>query len=324
MDALRRAFHDISVGYTRERLFGRTVYVKHLSYGDQIENDAKRDEFYTEAKSQGLPTAEQKLAMLIKEGAWSDVEEKALIASKKQLAELIEGKQKVLRMPSLVAKYSEQIKTEEEVYAKRYIAKQQLLGLTCESYADRQLNDHYIYTNLYSDKALTTPFFEDSEFDYLSEDDMGTTTKAYNRAVESCSETAIKKLAIQPFFQNYFGLIGDNLGQFFGKPICSLTFFQVRVLSLGAHFRSVFTSHDTSKFPANVREDPDLLTDYAMAATKGKEEMQKQGAYDEGTIVMGAKTEDAGILGVKTKPNLASEIMAQGGGSVIEWMRKRG
>jgi hypothetical protein len=323
MDALRRAFNDVTLGYSRETLLGRTVYIKHLSYGDQVENDVKRDEYYGEAKDQGLSTVEQKLALLTEGGQWSAEKDRELKACKAQIENLIEGKKKNLKMPTMVKQYIEQIKKEEETYIKLLVAKNTLLGLTCESYADRQLNDWYIYSNLFADRALTLPFFTREEFDYLTEEEMDIVTKTYNAAMEACGEANLKKLTIQPFFQNYFGLTGDNLGQFFGKPIAQLTFFQIRVLSLGAHFRHIFSTHDTSQFPTNVREDPDLLTDYAAAAKKGKDEMEKQGAYDQDAIVMGAKKEDADVLGVKTQPGLAQEI-AKGGGNMTEWLRNRG
>lgn len=323
MDALRRAFNDVTVGYSRTTLMGKTAYIKHLSYADQVENDLKRDEYYNEAREQGLSTADQKLATLIEGGQWSPAKEKEIAASKAYIIDLIEGKRKMMNMPSMVESYNGKIKAEEKVYAERVVAKQVLLGLTCESYADRQLNDWYIYTNLFADKALMTPFFTENEFDYLTEPEMDVVGKTYNVAMEGCGEAALKKLTIQPFFQNYFGLVGDNLGQFFGKPIAQLTFFQIRLLSLGAHFRHIFSSHDTSKFPANVREDPDLLTDYANAARKGKEEMEKQGAYDDDAIVIGAKKEDSDVLGVKTNPGLATQI-AKNGGNMVEWLRTQG
>lgn len=323
MDALRRAFNDIVLGYTRERLFDRTVYVKHLSYADQIDNDAKRDEYYRDAESKGLHTVAQKLVLLAKEGGWTAAQEKELTTIKTRIADLIDGKKKQMKMPSLVKHYAEQIKKEEAIYAEKTLARYRALGLTCESYADRYLNDWYLYTNLFSDKGLNVPFFEETDFDYLDETRMGVVTDLYNAAIGTCSEINIKRLAMQPFFQNYFGLTGDMLGQFFGKPICQLTFFQVRLLSLGAHFRNIYGSHDTSKFPANVREDPDLLTDYAAAAKQGKEDMEKQGAYDGESIVVGAKREDAEVLGVKTRTSMAADI-ARSGGNMVSWLQKGG
>ena len=322
MDALRRAFNDISLGYSKTTLFGRAVYIKHLSYGDQIENDAKKDEFYKHAKDQGLFTIEDKLKILREDGSWTEKDEKELIAHERQIKELVEGKKKNMKMPSLVKSYNDMIKKEEEAYQEKQIKKRRLLGLTCESYSERELNDYYIYSNIFSDKQMTVLFFTSTEFDYLNESQIDEVTSAYNKVMEMCSENNIKKLAIQPFFQNYFSLTGDNFSQFFGKPICSMTFFQVRLISLGAHFRSIFSNHDIAKFPKNVMDDPDLLIDYAAAAKRGKEDMEMQGAYDQDAIVVGARKEDADVLGVKTQKGLASEIVASGG-NMLEWMKNK-
>jgi hypothetical protein len=143
----------------------------------------------------------------------------------------------------------------------------------------------------------------------------------YNAAMEGCSTQNIKKLAMQGFFQEYFSLTGENISQFFGRPICQMTFMQVKLLSYGRHFGSIYQNNDLSKFPKNVLEDPDLLTDYAMAAAKGKEEMQKQGAYDEGTVVVGAKKEDAKVLGVKSGGSVVADIM-KNGGNFMDWAAK--
>lgn len=321
MDALRRAFNDITKGYTKDNLFGRIIYIKHLNYADQIENDLKRDEFFKEAFDQGLHTNEQKSVLLKEAKLWTDHQEKELINSQKQITSLIEGKSKNMKMPSLVKQYNEMIKKEESEYHAKLMQKRSLLGLTCETYADKQLADYYIYTNLFQDSALSQHFFTLEEFDYLTENEMDTVTETYNRAIDNCSESNIKKLTIQPFFQNYFGLTGDNLGQFFGKPISELTFFQVRLINYGAHFRSIFGTHDVNKFPAAIRSDPDLISDYAEAAKKGKEDMEKQGAYEDESLVVGAKKEDITALGLKSR-NVASEI-AKSGGSAIDWVKNR-
>ena len=100
-----------------------------------------------------------------------------------------------------------------------------------------------------------------------------------------------------------------------------MTFMQVKLLSYGRHFLNIYQNHDTSKFPKSILDDPDLLTDYVIAATKGKEEMQKQGAYEEGSVVVGAKKEDAKVLGVKSGGSMVADIM-KNGGNFVDWAAK--
>lgn len=323
MDILRKAFADIASGFTHAVILGKSAHVRHLSYVHQIDQDSMRDIYFNEAKSQKLSTNDERLAILRKEGRWTDQLEKDIVNCRRMIEGLIEGKKKHMSMPSMVQGLSKQLKAEEKSLADKLAAKDQLLGLTCESYADRQMNDYYIYSNLFQDSELTVPLFEQDEFDYLSEPDMKLLIDDYNEAIAGCSDHSIKRLAMQGFFQNYFGLVGDQLGQFFGKPICYLTFFQVRLLGYGCHFRNIYQSGDTARFPKNVLEDPDLLMDYAAATKQGRQDLERQGAYDEGAIMVGMKKEDAEILGIKSQTNVIRE-MAKNGGNVIDWAMKRG
>lgn len=318
MDHLRRAFHDISVGYTRGHVLGKPCYIKHLAYADQVGFDAKRDEFYAEARAAGTQSNEERLQSLRDQGLWNDVMEKEIADSKLMLDGLYEGKKANMKMPSMVKGYAVQIEREEKIYEEKLAKKRQLLGLTCESYAEQELNDFYIYSNLFEDEKLIQPASALADFDWFTGSELGNLIRDYNVLMDVCSGQNIKKLAMQLFFQEYFGLVGDNLTQFFGKPICQLTFFQVKLLNYGAHFRNIYQNNDVSKFPTNVLEDPDLLSDYASAAAKGKQEMQKQGAYDEGAIVVGMKKEDEKVLGIKGQTSLAAQI-AKSGGNVVDF-----
>lgn len=321
MDHLRKAFRDIAVGYTHGIFLSRPGYVKHLSYADQISFDSTREEFIAQAKREGILTNDERLEQMKKNGEWSDAKEKEIRDCQTMIDGAIEGKRLNMKMPSLVKRYTDQIKEYEKTLNDRLREKAAALGLTCESYADREVNDLFIFSNLFSDKVLETPLFSEADFQHLTDPEMNQLISDYNAAMDGCSTQSIKKLAMQGFFQEYFALTGENVSQFFGVPICRMTFTQVKLLSYGRHFSSIYQNHDVSKFPKNILEDPDLLTDYAVAATKGKEEMQKQGAYDEGTVVVGAKKEDAKVLGVKNSKNVVADIM-KNGGNFMDWAAK--
>lgn len=324
MDLLRKTFHDIATGSTRGVVLSKDAHIRHLSYADQIGFEDRREEFIAVAKKSGLQTDSEKLAVLKTQGAWSDDKDRTLDRARQYVSELIDGKKKNAKMPSMVKGYIKQIEEAEKEYDKQFLEKRKLLGLTCEVYADREINDDYIMANLFVDARLTQPLFVAEEFDYFDDEKVSKICLDYNQALEGCTEHGIKKLAMQPFFQRYFSIVGENFGQFFGKPICDLTFYQVDLIRYGAHFRNIYTSHEIMTFPKNVLEDPDLLTDYAAAAQKGREEMQRQGAYDQDSVVMGLNKEDAKALGVKNQPNITAEIMNKHGGNVAEWAMKRG
>ncbi len=322
MDLLRRGFNDITAGFSRSFILGKPAFIKHLNYSDQMDCDQVREDYFNEAKKSGINTNAEKLVLLKNQGLWSDAKEKEIEDSKLMISGMIDGKKHNAKMPSLVEKYNKQIKDEEAKLGSLIFEKNKLLGLTCETYAERQVNDHYIFVNLFSDRAMTHSLFPMEEFDYFNDEQLSQIVKDYNIALEPCTEFNIKKLAMEPFFQNYLNITGENLYFFFGKPISILTFYQVRLLNQGQHFRSIYQSHDTSKFPKNVMADPDLFSDYANVTASAKKDMEEKGAYDSDAINVGVKREDAKVLGIKTDNNLAEQI-AKKGGNVIEWAMAR-
>ncbi len=319
MDLLKRTFRDVTAGCTAAAVIERRAYIKHLSYADQIEMDAQRQEFYDTARRDGIPTDEEKLAELTKAGRWSDTKERALKTAKGYIADLHEGKRKNLNKPSMVKGYLQKIEEAEKDYQAKFWEKRQMLGLTCELSADREINDYYILKNIFNDSGCRTPLFTPAEFDYFDEVTVGKIVGDYNRAMEGCAEKNLKKLAMQPFFQSYYMLCGESPRDFFGKPIASLSFYQIELLRHAGTFRHIFTHHDTAAFPKHVWEDPDLLIESAAAAAKGKDELQKQGGYEEGAVVLGMKPEDARAMGVKQGKNHTQQIMGKFGGDVIKW-----
>ncbi len=185
MDILRRAFRDIAAGQTRGTVLGRTAYVRHLSYAHQIEFDQKRDEFYEDARKMGIKTDAERLEALAKSGEWSSAKEQDLVRSRQNVSALVEGKRKAT-MPSMIAGYTAKIAEAEKEYNGKATEKRKLMGLTCEVQAEREVNDFYIVTNVFSDPGLTRPLFSmDEEFDYFRDNgvqDMMDDLTAYVKA----------------------------------------------------------------------------------------------------------------------------------------------
>lgn len=308
MDLLRRAYRDIAAGHTRATILGRPAFIRHLSYSDQTDLDLKREEFLAAAREDEIPTNEERLVTLRKEGLWDDEKERALATAKRYIGDLEEGKRKNLDKPSMVTAYVKKIADATKDWETKERERRQLLGMTAETTADIEINDHYILVNLFRDAALTQPLFNEHEFAYFKNAMVNQIVGDYSRAMDGCSDTTIKRLAMQPWFQRHFQLVGDSLTSFFDRRVCDLTFFQVDLLRYGAHFRSIYQNHDVASWKKEVLEDPDLLSDYATAVTKGKADLQAKGANEEGTVVLGLKREDAKALGARTG-NPMAELM---------------
>lgn len=300
MDLLRKGFCDIARGYSSGYILSKEAYIRHMSHFEQIEQDDKREEFFNYAKHKGLRTNDEKLKELIKNGFWSEAKEKELNDSKEVLLGLYEGKRNNIKMPSAVKDYMRLIEAEEKRYNEKAHERTVALGLTCEVFAERQLNDFYIISNIFKDKDLKTPLFKAEDIDSMDdESDIEKIVKDFNSILACCSEENIKKISIQPFFQNYFFIVGDNLIDFFGKPICNLTFFQVSLIRQAQRVKAIHQNFDTSKWPKEVLENADLFVDYADTVANSKKQAEENGAFEEGSVTIGMKKEDSQVLGVK-------------------------
>jgi len=319
VDLLRKGFRDIARGYSSGYILSQEAYIRHMSHCEQIEQDDKREEFFNRAKKEGLKTNDEKLKDLIKNGFWSDQKEKELNDSKEVLLGLYEGKRNNIKMPSAVKDYIKLIEAEEKVYNSKMHEKRVALGLTCEVYAERNLNDFYIVSNIFKDKNLEHPLFQDEDLD---DDNVEKIISDFNSILECCSDENIKKMTMQPFFQNYFFLVGDNLIDFFGKPICNLTFFQVSLIRQAQRIKSIYTNFDTSKWPKEVLENADLFVDYADTVSKSKKDAEEQGAFDGDSVTVGMKKEDSDVLGVKTADNMAKQAQ-NSNMSFLEFLTKK-
>lgn len=323
MDLLRRAFRDITAGHTPATVLGRACYIRHLSHADQIDVDERRERFRQDAIGQSILTDAEREAELLAAGQWTAAKEAELQRAKAYIGELEVGKRNPKHHPSMVTGYVRKIEEATKDYEAKAWAKRQLMGLTAEVSADREVNDHYIVTNLFADPALNRPLFA-ADFDYLKEEDVNAIVKTYNTAMECCSARNIRRLAMHGDFQRYFRVLGDDVSSAFGRPAFQLSFYQVDLLAAGAQFRSIYQNHDIAAFPKNVLEDPDLLVDYVVTVTKGKADLAAQGANEPGTIVVGAKAEDAKALGIKQPADPMKQIMSQFGGDVMAWAAKKG
>jgi hypothetical protein len=313
VDLLRKGFRDIARGYSSGFVLSRPVTIKHLSHADHIDQETKREEFYEFARKQGALTIEERTAQMLKLGLWTDEKERKLKEHVEMVVRMTEAKKANAKMPSMVRDYVKKIEEEQKLLDALQHEKHQLLGLTSDAYADRETADHYILTNIFTDPQMREPCFTQDELDNMEEREVGQIIADYNAAIEPCSELNIKRIAMQPFFQNYFSLVGDNLRDFFGKPICALTFFQVTMLRSGVRFRDIYCNHNTGVWPKDVLADPDLFLDYAAAVDRGKQDAQAKGAYNDGTINVGVKAEDAKALGLRANNALASELVAKSG-----------
>jgi hypothetical protein len=292
---LRRAFADICNGYSSVVYKGKTVYLKHLGHRERLDVDDKRDFYESKAIKDGLPTEAQRIQKLKDRGLWLS-EKDEQIKDKIAYIKRLENSAKAALLQSQRETQNARIKEEKEKLTKLEFQRDELIGLTAESYAQQQVNDYYIVKNVYRDEELKQSLFNDAEFEDLGQDDVSELISLYNRSAQYYDDYHIKQLVIQDFFQTYYFLANDNLFRFFGKPICELTFNQVRLGNYARYFKGMFENNEINKLPEDVQKDAEKLEAYISAAKKGKEALDSAG---EGSMVSipGATAKDIEAMG---------------------------
>jgi hypothetical protein len=295
VSVLRRLFADICNGYSSVVYKGQTVYIRHLGHRERLDIDDKRDSYEAKAIKDGLPTEAKRIQKLKDKGLWLP-EKDEQIRDKIAYIKRLENSAKVALLKSQVEAQQTRIKEEKQKLAKLEYERSELIGLTAESYAQQQVNDYYIVKNIYRDRGLKTPFFTDDEFESLEDSDVSELISLYNQGSQYCDDYHVKQLVIQDFFQTYYFLAGDDLYRFFGKPICELTFNQVKLGNWAKYFKGIFESNEINKLPEDVQRDAEKLENYISAAHKGKQALEVAG---EGSMVSvpGATAKDIEAMG---------------------------
>lgn len=311
-DILRHAFLDICQGYSKGLVLDKECYIKHLSHADQLNLEAVEKGFYDVAKKHGLPTEEDRIKLLKKEGRWKDSDEAELEELRTRIESNVLSRKQAM-MPSMLKRLNEQIEELEIKYRKKVRDRSELVALTCEISSQRRVNEHYIFQNLYSDPEFKNTLFSTEEFEDLSEHDMNKVIGAYNSLIEPCSDANIKKLAIQEFFQSYYYISPDDFSTFYGKPIWKLTLFQVKLANYAKYFKTIFENHDMRALPKDVLDDPDKITDWVTTTERAKRTAASPQDAAMGGVA-GMTKEDRKALGIqKDRVDLTKEAAKSGG-----------
>ncbi len=255
---LRRAFVDITRGYSIGVYKGAPLYVRHLSHFSHQDFDDIQLRFEEEAKREGAPDEAERLSHLRAKGQWSDAKE-AEIARQREVITSIEDGKRSVAVPSMIVHYEQQIAREKEILGKLLTERAELIRFTTEIYAQRKVNDHYILANLFRDKGLSEPLIVMSQLEDMEDSEVESIHECYQRAIEPCGDSNLRRLAVADFYTSYFNLCENNLQSFYGRPVCELTYYQVRLGNISRYFRSLLEQTDLSKVPAGVRGDPEAI-----------------------------------------------------------------
>jgi len=125
----------------------------------------------------------------------------------------------------------------------------------------------------------------------------------YIEYIKQFSITNIKKIAISQFFTSYFYISEDNFN-FFHKPLYTLTFNQVNLISYGSYFKSLMASIGDS-ITEEMRTNPEKLEEFANRKNNAKSSgAESKNGYK---MVIGATEKDDGAVLGGAKNDLFSK-----------------
>lgn len=315
---LRRAYAEILRGCSTHKYerFG-VIHLKHLSVWDTEALDEKRSLYFEKATEKGLPSTKEKLKLLEKDGLWDPSKDKEVKELERFIERMSQTKSKLI-LKSEIERVSEEIKSNQKKLEEINTEKNQLVGLTSELFADKKVNDYYVYLTLYKDSTFKEPFFTKEEFDELSDVELAELIIGYNTISDVFSDINLQRIALSSYFLNNYYLCKDNPFTFFGKPIVELTYHQIDLFSYGRYFKHVLSEMKNPPSP-DAMEDPDKLLElYNIEQNKEKLDQGKDQTGVASTVV-GATKDDLEALGMSKESaegnvvDLNEEIAKKGG-----------
>lgn len=319
----KKAFRDIRNGYSEIEVSGRPLFLKHISFADQVDLDEIYSSTFELSKKRGIPTEQEALLILIEEGRWSKAEERKIDAEKSFISNLNKQK-KALYLKSEIDRVNKDIDLGQERLNKLLNTRSSLLSGTAEAYAEERVNDFYVIKCLFLDKELTKPAYTEEEFDSIDPEVLTEIITKYNYVYKELGEETIQRIVLDDFFSSY-SPFAENAQEFFGKSICYLTYNQLKLLIFCRFYKNAFQQHQN--MPDEIRKDPDKIMDYLSANENIRKLKEKSGEKENSAqTLVGATREDLEYAGVIQKGeklmSLSKEAKKKGGTLDVEDMMK--
>jgi len=321
-EKLRQVYADVLRGRSNhlDEKYGK-VFIKHLTVWDTELLDEKREGYFLQAEQSGLPSNKEKLEMILKEGVWTEKEERKQKEYTAFISRMAETKRKMI-LKSEKDALSAEIEEAEKKLNSLILEKTELIGLTSEIYADKKINDYYIFLTLYKNEECTDLLFSEEEFDELSDKELSNLVIVYNAASSRFAESNMKRVALSSFFLNNYHLCKDNPFIFFGKPLVELTYHQADLFAYGRYYKHILSEMKNPP-PSDIMQDPDRLLE--LYEIEKSQEERNEGKETTGTAstVVGATKEDLEVLGMTKDSDpmavdLNDEIRKKGGNLSME------
>ena len=324
---LKSIYWDIIRGCSQFTYKDNVYYIKHLGSKDAGILEEKENSFYSKAKDLGIPTNEEKLQQLVRDGLYDSANDKAIENNKITLAALKTTRGKLFLTRDL-ENIDRQITSLVNENGERERKKNELLDTTAEIYSNKRMNEFYVYYSVYSDEKCEKLSFNYMEFEELDQNELFDLIDHYAKFSEKFSSQNLKRIAVNNFFLNYYYLSEDNPYYFYGKNIANLSFYQIELFGFARYFRNLMEKSSV-KHPEEYNNDPDKLLDWYESGSNmekiREENNQKVGAETavQAMSIVGASKEDLKKLVAEPGTvSLAAEAAKHGGTLTFEQIMK--
>ena len=291
----RRIYTEIVDGCSTSFIGPKRIFIKHQSVSDVVDYEIIYDKYYSYATERGLLNEEELLEDLNKNGIWTEEDESKIQNQQFFLDNLTKSKNSLF-LQSAIDKANEQEAEAQKNLAEIKSKKDALLQNSVENYAQNRANDYFVSRSFFKDVGQKEHLYTEEEFEFLDISEIKKVIDCYNNFSDKFSESSIQKLVLQDFFKIYYSFSEQSM-DFFGKPVVSLTNFQLNLILYTRVFKNIFDHHED--IPDQITKDPKLLLDFASSSEsreRAKERIAKAG--DGGAGVMGATKQDLDKLGV--------------------------
>ncbi len=255
---LGKIYSDIIKGYSVASYLDSPCYLKHLTPEDQGVIDEKYLTLYDKAVQNCFVKEESKIKELLDSGAWVK-EDDSWVINQEYYLENLNKTLKNLAYEGQRAQVNKNIEDATRELTEKLNKKKLLIGSTAETWAAGKINEYYIYFSLYKDAKLSERLLSEKEFKDLDDDGLGELIQIYNSKISIIDNNIIKKIALSPAFQNRYSQCDDNIFNFYGKPICELSYYQSEIATYGRYFKDILSK---GNLPFGVKDDPDKLMDW--------------------------------------------------------------
>lgn len=250
------------MGFSVFEYADKPIFIKHFSELDNGDLELERIKILSQAKERNLPSKEEKMALLVKEGYWSTQKEDEMVKIKKEISDQ-EMLLKNLIIKRQIMTTKEKIRIANQKLQDIINEKNEVFGFCLEDFVDKKMNEITIFNSFYKNRQLTEKMFSEEEFDILPERELAELVRILNNFYIDFSHQQIKRICACPFFVSIFNLCDNDAYSFFGKKISELSILQVNLFSQGRYFRNLMQSSDSKNFPpSDVLEDPDKMIEW--------------------------------------------------------------